>query len=362
VNRSAALLASLLVTLGRPAWWLLALASFLLRGGGVLLVLPMIAIPSPLAISNLTAPLIVPIAFGRSGATLVVAAIAAIALFAWLVIAGWLAAAIELALLREATDAAIEEGMARPETTIGEAVAHSRAADEDHGRVGFGRAGQVLGVRLVVALPVAATLAVGLVRIVDVAYAELTRPSDVGASLPMRIAMGASVEIAIIAATWIGAELVAGMAALRVAIGRASVRTAIRASIADIVLRPRSNLFPWVASSLAFWLVLGGLLLAARIAWEQAQATMAATRSDGAAIATTLIVFVAVWLIGLTVTGFLGAVRTAVGVFETVRTSLLEPAIARPTADPGRAEAGTFGASAHHRPGDWSVDDEGGSL
>ena len=45
MSRSAAFFASLLVTLGRPAWWLLALAGFLARGGIVLVVLPIVNLP-----------------------------------------------------------------------------------------------------------------------------------------------------------------------------------------------------------------------------------------------------------------------------------------------------------------------------
>jgi hypothetical protein len=89
---------------------------------------------------------------------------------------------------------------------------------------------------------------------------------------------------------------------------------------------------------------------------------MAATRPDGVAIAAALLVFVVVWLIGLAGTGFLGAIRTVSGVFEFERTSITTWAVRATAADRQTAEGGTFGASKHHRPGDWSVDDDGGSL
>ena len=82
MSRSAAVLASLLVTLGRPTWWVLALSTFLVRGGLLLFLLPIVSIPSPLAVSNVLAPLIVPVAFGRIGAdVLLLAAVSAIAIF-----------------------------------------------------------------------------------------------------------------------------------------------------------------------------------------------------------------------------------------------------------------------------------------
>ncbi len=85
MSRGGAILASLLVTLGRPAWWLLALAAFLVRGGFVVFLVPIVVLPSPLAISNVAAPFVVPMALGRIGPEVFVVLIAAGAvLFGWL--------------------------------------------------------------------------------------------------------------------------------------------------------------------------------------------------------------------------------------------------------------------------------------
>ena len=73
MSRGGAILASLLVTLGRPAWWLLALAAFLVRGGFVVFLVPIVVLPSPLAISNVAAPFVVPMALGRIGPEVFVA-------------------------------------------------------------------------------------------------------------------------------------------------------------------------------------------------------------------------------------------------------------------------------------------------
>ncbi len=113
MSRGGAILASLLVTLGRPAWWLLALAGFLVRGGFVVFLIPIVVLPSPLAISNVVAPFIVPMALGRIGPEVIVLLIAGGAgLFGWLLIGGAIAAATDLALMRDAVTAAADEGVA----------------------------------------------------------------------------------------------------------------------------------------------------------------------------------------------------------------------------------------------------------
>jgi hypothetical protein len=349
VSRSAAVLASLLVTLGRPAWWVLALSTFLVRGGLLLFLLPIVAIPSPLAVSNVVAPLIVPVAFGRIGGDVVVlAAAAATALFVWLVVGGWLAAAIELALVREAADSAIEEGVVDGPAFAPGAKPRQRDV-----------AGGMLAARLVVGLPLAAAVGLGAVRIVAVAYAELTSPTDVALSLPLRVARGAATEIAIIIAAWLIAELLGGIAGRRVALAGAGVWPALRAAVAVVVRRPRSAIAPWLLWSLVLGGVLAGLLVAARLTWDQVQAAMSAARPDGIAIAAMLVLFVTVWLGGLSLVGLLAAIRTVGGTFEDLRTGAPR---AVGSADGGSGDPGTFGASTHHRPGDWQVGDDGGSL
>ena len=80
MSRGGAILASLLVTIGRPAWWLLALAGFLVRGGFIVFILPIVLLPSPLAISNMVSPLVVPIALGRIGPDAIAVAVGAFVL------------------------------------------------------------------------------------------------------------------------------------------------------------------------------------------------------------------------------------------------------------------------------------------
>src|SRR5687768_12386870 len=105
-------LAALLAVLGRPSWWILGLAGFLVRGGIVIFVVSIVTLPSPLALSNVLAPPVTPLYLGRlepptaaliaGGLTFVVAACAC---------GSWSAAAAEVVLVRDARQAAIEEGL-----------------------------------------------------------------------------------------------------------------------------------------------------------------------------------------------------------------------------------------------------------
>jgi len=339
VSRGGAILASLLVTLGRPAWWLLALAGFLVRGGFIVFLIPIVVLPSPLAISNVVAPFIVPMALGRIGPEMIALLIAGGAgLFAWLLLGGAIAAATDLALTRDAVAAAADEGVATPP----EGPASIDSERRDRGLVGT-----ILAARLIAWLPLAAALAIGLVRIVAVTYVELTRPAEVESPLALRVALGAAGELAVMAVAWVFGELVGGLASRWIVLDRAPTGPALAAAARDVVRRPASTLLPWLVTTLMLLLILGGSVGAASVAWSRVTVALANRTPDVATVAISLLLFVAIWLAALVLGGLFAAVRCSVLTFEHLRV---------------RAETGTFGASAHHRPGDRSVPDRGGSL
>jgi len=339
VSRGGAILASLLVTLGRPAWWLLALAGFLVRGGFIVFLIPIVVLPSPLAISNVVAPFIVPMALGRIGPEMIALLIAGGAgLFAWLLLGGAIAAATDLALTRDAVAAAADEGVATPP----EGPASIDSERRDRGLVGT-----ILAARLIAWLPLAAALAIGLVRIVAVTYVELTRPAEVESPLALRVALGAAGELAVMAVAWVFGELVGGLASRWIVLDRAPTGPALAAAARDVVRRPASTLLPWLVTTLMLLLILGGRGGAASVAWPRVTVALANRTPDVATVAISLLLFVAIWLAALVLGGLFAAVRCSVLTFEHLRV---------------RAETGTFGASAHHRPGDRSVPDRGGSL
>jgi hypothetical protein len=339
VTRGGAILASLLATLGRPGWWLLALAGFLVRGGFLVFLLPIVVLPSPLALSNVVAPFIVPMAFGRIGPeTIAVGVVAIVSLFAWLLVGGSIAAATDLLLTRDAAAAAIDEGVAPPPETP-EGIPWERR-DRVH-------VATILAARLVAWLPFVAALAVGLVRIVAVTYVELTRPVEVESPLALRVALGAAGELAVIAVAWLLGELVGGLATKRIVLDDAPAGRALLAAVRDVVRRPGSTLLPWLVTTALLATILGGTVGAASVAWSRISVALSDSPTDATTVAISLLTFVAIWLAALILGGLFAAVRGSVMTFEHVRV---------------RARTGTFGASAHHRPGDRSVRDRGGSL
>jgi hypothetical protein len=339
VSRGGAILASLLVTLGRPGWWLLALAAFLVRGGFVLFLLPIVALPSPLAISNVVAPVIVPVALGRVGLEVVaLLVIGLVLLLVWLVVGGAVAAATELVLVRETAAAAAEEGFGPPTADAGSA-----------GRVRRDRVlvARILGARLVALIPLAVAIGVGVAKVVVVTYAELTRPIEVTSPLALRVALGAAPELAVVVTMWVLVELATALAARRIALDGAPAGAALLAAIADMVRHPLTTLVPWLLATGLLLTVLGGTVGAAGIAWSRLVLAMSARPTDATTVTVGLLAFVGIWLAALVLAGLFAAIRGSILTFEYTR---------------GRTRTGTFGASAHHRPGDWSLPDEGGSL
>lgn len=340
MSRGGAILASLLVTLGRPAWWLLALAGFLVRGGFVVFLVPIVVLPSPLAISNVVAPFVVPMALGRIGPDVIALLIVAGAgLFGWLLIGGSIAAATELMLAREGVAAAADEDVAPPPPEA--------PASTDENRRDRALIGTILAARLLAWLPLAAALAIGLVRIVGVTYLELTRPVETESPLALRVALGAAGELAVITVAWLFGELVGGLASRWIVLDGAPAGRALVAAGRDVVRRPASTLLPWLVTTAMLFTILGGTVGAASVAWSRVIVALSNRTPDSATVAISLITFVAIWLAALVLGGLFAAARGAVLTFEHVRV---------------RAETGTFGASVYHRPGDRSVPDRGGSL
>ena len=97
----ATLVTSLLATLAHPMTWLLALAGFLVRGGIVVFLLPIVVLPSPVGLANATAPTVVGFVLGGFTFDLVVLLVLAVgAVLAWIVFGGLLAAALEVEGIR----------------------------------------------------------------------------------------------------------------------------------------------------------------------------------------------------------------------------------------------------------------------
>lgn len=323
MNRGAALIGALLATLDTPATWPLALAAFLVRGGLVLVLGPIVVLPTPVGFGNVVAPALGSIAFGSVSTGLVVVSIAAaLAVVGWIVLGGWLAAALEAE------------------------AAWMIACREDvrsrHGRtaaVGV----RVLVARLVASIPLAVVLAAGTVRVVLVTYRELTSPLDTATPIVLRVLRATPEVMVAVVVAWMVGEMVGAIAGRRIALAGDGVGSALRGAVATCIREP-------IVSLVRFWLPTALLLavvipcgVGASWAWAAVETVLEGT-PDLVAILVAVGTFVLLWLVGLVLIGVVSAWRGAVWTIAEV------------------AREGTFGGSTDRPTGDWQGDQSSATL
>jgi hypothetical protein len=316
VTLGATLVASLLAALSRPSTWPLALSGFLLRGGVLLVVAPIVVLPTAVGLANLIAPLIEDVAFGRRQAQLAaLVAWLATAVIGWLIGGGLLAAAAEAELVRRVAD-------------DDDLVAGGWAVPRRPGRRAV--PARILAARLVAALPLVLASAWGAVRVVTVAYRELTVPSDTDVALVVRVLAGAPEAIAAILATWLIGEVIGALAARRIVLLGEGTILALWRATADLFRHPVPAFVLAVIPLLLLLVVLLGVGAAGSATWDALQAALAF--DDGSATPWVLLgVFVGLFVAGLVLIAVSAAWRSAIW---TV------------------AAAGTFGGATGSRLGD----------
>lgn len=302
----AALTGALLTTLATPATWPLGLASFLLRGGFLIVLLPIVVLPSPVGLGNLFAPMLMTVVFqGLSLDVAAVVVIAALAVVAWIVVGGLVAALLEAEGARivardedgaQAADPRPEDPDRRDEAVL----PGSRAV-----------AGRILVARLVAHAPSAAALPWGAIRLIDVAYAELTRPVDVTSPIMLRLFAGAPEVVVVFALFWVFGEVVGGLAARRIALGGADVGAALRQAVAASIRHPLAIVAAFVIPTVGLVFVVTTSSIAAAVAWSAVRATM---RSSDELVpgALAVLLFVSLWIVGLLLIAVTASWRAAV--------------------------------------------------
>ncbi len=324
MSLGAILLSSLLATLAHPIAWPVALAGFLVRGGIVVFLLPIVALPSSVGLSDRIAPTLSSVVLGGATAQLAVlfGAICALTVSLVLLLA-WFAAATEAALIRDAP-AWDELDPARP-------IAPRRR----------GESGRILTARLVAHLPFAVALVWGGARVVEAAYRELSRPIDVITPIALRVLGSVPEVIAVALATWVVGQVVGALAARRVVLVGTSVAGSLRAALAECVRRPLQVLTLFIVPALALLAVLLPTAAATSSTWDRVRIAIAESAGAIEGVAT-LSVFVGLWLGGLVLVSMVCAWRAAAWTLD--------------------AEQRTFGVSRPVHPGDWSDMESSGSL
>jgi hypothetical protein len=332
VNLGAALGASFLVTLARPATWVLALAAFLVRGGIVLVLAPIVVIPSAVGMANVLGPWVTSFVFGGASLAIlgVLAAIAAAGLV-WLVGGGLLAAVAEA----EATRI-----VARDEDVVTELAAAGVLPDGDRSAAGPGTAWRILLARLLAHMPTLLALSWTGARLVAVTYRELTLPSETLTPLVLRVVRGAPEALVVLLVTWVVGEMVGAMAARRVVLRDEGPLRSVVGALARTVRHPLRVAVLTLLPLIALVAVLVPAAAAASATWT---ATRTALATDAGFLSTfaLLLAFVGLWAGGLALIALVAAWRAAVWTVDAV---------------------GTFGVSDPVRAGEWQEGEASGTL
>lgn len=322
----ATLVASLLVTLARPATWALALATFLVRGGFLLVLAPIVVLPTAVELGNLMAPVLTTLLFrGVTPLIALLQVVGGVAFMIWLLGGGLVAAAAETEVVRRV---AADDEVWLP----GE---RSRLAPAAH------PTRRVLLVRLAAYLPLLlVALPLSSYRLVLVGYHELTSPSAGGLPLAIRIALGAPDAVALLVVTWLLGEMVGALAARRVVLAGDGARRAIGWAIGRLARRPVRNLALSVVPLVPLAVILVIVGTAGSATWDALRAALS-IGGDRLLALLLLVVLVALFAGGLLLIGVASAFRAAVWTVDV---------------------AGTFGATVHDPEGQWNGAVDSGTL
>ena len=321
MSLGATLAASFLVTLGRPATWPLALAAFLVRGGLLLVVAPILVLPSAVGLANVVAPMLTSFVFGGASPELVVVlTVGAVAGVLWLIGGGFVAAAAEAELTRLVVGRDEVVALFAPERAAVEADGRSAAGAPMRSGAGTpGATWRILAVRLIACAPLLIALLWGTARIVTVAYRELTIPSDVVTPVVLRVVRGAPEAVGAIVVTWLLGQVIGALAARRVALGGERVRAALAGAVGRMLRHPVRTLIIELLPLALLVVVMAPSAAAAAAAWTAVRASLA---TGGSVVITIVLVaaFVGLWLGGLVLAGAVSAWRAAAWTLEAAGT------------------------------------------
>jgi hypothetical protein len=299
----AAMVGSLVAALERPAWWVLALSGFLVRGGLLVFLLPIVILPTPAGLATAFGTEITGFAFGApSGAFIATTVVVSLTITAWLILGGLLAAWADVTLV---------------------AMAASSRSLELRARSWTSRIWSVLFLRLVSHIPLAIALSWAAARVAEATWSELKSPGDVAIPLFVRIALRVPEVIVLVGVLWLIGETAGGLAVRHLLLDRSHVVRALARGWRDL-LRP-SVVGTGLLVAGALLAVALPLALSAGAAWERLRVLLLAG-NDADAIFLGLVTFSAVWLSGVAAVGVVAAWRNVAWTYEVARRNLVAPA------------------------------------
>ena len=276
---AASMLAALAATVGRPGWWVMALAAFLVRGGIVIVLFPLVSLPSAPALATALAPTIEALALGRQSLEGALYGTAVITLLVgFLVVAAFTGTWLDIALALEAERAA-ELDLRAPPFPVS--------------------AWRILAIRLLAHLPTLVALAYAAVRIVMVTYQELLSPGDPVLPIALRILGRAPDAVVVPGAAWLLGEALGGLAARRGAEGD-SIGASVRGGVRDLI--GMRGIATFMLTDAA---VLGAVLLLLAVVGRAGDHVRASLfdRADDVSLGAALLLLVTTWALALAVLG-----------------------------------------------------------
>jgi hypothetical protein len=259
VTVGATLVASLLAVLERPATWPLGLLGFLVRGGLVLVLAPIVVLPTAIGVANIVAPYLT--AAMLRGLTLTVVLLIVVVgtnAMVWLLGGGLLAAAAE------------SEGIRRIEPEL----AGRLALPAGRARRRRGSVLRILVVRLAAYLPLFIVLAWAASRVAAVIYREFTVPVETVTPLIVRVARAVPEAIALIIVAWLVGEVLGAIAARRIVLGGESSARALWSAFGHVGRRPLQTIVEMLIPLAALGAVLVPSAAAAAAAWTAIRTTL----------------------------------------------------------------------------------------
>jgi hypothetical protein len=313
----AAARAATVLVFDQPGTWPIALAGFLARGGIVLVLIPIVPLPSPVGLANMVGPTAATPS-GPSPEAAGVLAVGIVVVLAW-VVAGSAVGGLADAVLADAflAGAVRESAVGEPALGDGAPVQGSRRP-----RLTLGLLGRLLGVRLAALLPVGLALAIATRPIIESTYRQLISPYDLEQPLVARVVREVAPAIGLVVAAWLLAEIVAGLAIRFIVLRNDSSGAAMGHAIGHLVRRPASSLATAAVGLAGLALAIGPPLVATSAVWSLLQAQLAhslAQGGDAGPILLTGLFLVAIWIGGLVLGALAAAWRGLLWTAEVAR-------------------------------------------
>jgi hypothetical protein len=342
-DRGRGLPGAVTLALGRPSAWPIALAGFLVRGGILLFLLPVVVLPTPTELATAFGSDIIALALAAPTAAVARLAAAAILLVVgWLLVASIVGAAADAALAWwAAAPGAIDAGPGRAPEGSGPAAAATGEAAPAAPRRGIGLVLRVAIVRLACHLPLAIASVWAIARIVAAVYREYISPGDLSVPLPLRVAASVPDAIGLLIVAWLLGEALGGLAARGVALEGRSVGRAILGAVTSLVLHPVSAGIALVTTTVVVVLLVAPPIAASALIWDELRRELLGPADPGPVLAATL-AFAALWLAGLAAAGVATTIRSSIWTWHALRVGEAGPRMApvpRPVAGSSAAEA-----------------------